>query len=60
MFVYRDLYNWFLETGSHYTVLAGLELALSTLLSFRSQRFSFLCLPNAGIKGVSHLTQLRL
>lgn len=27
-FVYRDLYNWFLEMGSYYIVLAGLELAM--------------------------------
>lgn len=33
MFVYRDLYNWLLETGSYCIVLAGLQLALSTLLS---------------------------
>lgn len=60
MFVYRDLYNWFLETGSYYIVLAGLELAMCISLSLKSLRFPFLCLPNSGVKGVGPLMQTRL
>lgn len=55
MFVYRDLYNWFLEIGSYYIVLAGLELAMCISLSLKPLRFPFLCLPNSGVKGVGHL-----
>lgn len=54
-FVYRDLYNWFLEMGSYYIVLAGLELAMCISLSLKPLRFPFLCLPNSGVKGVGHL-----
>lgn len=54
-FVYRDLYNWFLEIGSYCIVLAGLELAMCISLSLKPLRFPFLCLPNSGVKGVGHL-----
>lgn len=54
-FVYRDLYNWFLEIGSYCIVLAGLELAMCISLSLKPLRFPFLCLPNSGVKGVDHL-----
>lgn len=49
------MYNWFLEIGSYYIVLAGLELAMCISLSLKLLRFPFLCLPNSGVKGVGHL-----
>lgn len=60
MFVYRDLYNWFLEIGSYYIVLAGLELTMCISLSLKPLRFPFLCLPNSGVKGVGHLMQSKV
>lgn len=42
----------FLETESHYVVLAGLELAVQTSLSYDSQRPACLSFQGIGIKGM--------
>lgn len=42
------------ETGAHCVFLTRLELTLQSRLTLSSQRPTFLCLPSAGIKSVSH------
>lgn len=48
------------ETGSLYTVLNDLMLTTETRLTLNSQRFSYLCLPSSGKKGMHHHARLSL
>jgi hypothetical protein len=42
------------ETGSHCVSLAKLELTMQSRLTLNPQRFTCICFPKAGIKGVHH------
>jgi hypothetical protein len=46
------------ESGSHSKALVCLELPMLTRLAYSIQRSTCFCLPIAGIKGMSHYTQL--
>lgn len=48
------------ETGSHYVVLAVLELVVKTRLTSNSQIYTHLCLLSDEIKGVKHHARLLL
>lgn len=45
------------EERAHYAALDGLELSKQTRLALNSQGSTYLCLPSAGIEGVSHDAQ---
>lgn len=47
---YKHRTDFFLESGSHYSSLADLELTMLTMLALSSENH----LPSAGIKGVQH------
>lgn len=48
------LFLFYFETGSLSIGLDSLELVMQTRVALSSQRFTCLCLPKAGIKGLSH------
>ena len=48
------LYPLLCETGSHFVALAGLELTMYIVQAALELTEIFLCLLNAGIKGVCH------
>lgn len=54
LFVWLVLFCF--KTESHHVSLAGLELAICTMLALDSQSFACLCLTSARIEGMYHQT----